>query len=207
MSCFPFFKEINGKRVLVIGGGEVALRRTSVLIGFGAKVTCIAENFCDGFSGLDAECIRRKLEVADVYDWDIVIAATDDKSLNTAVARLAKAQGAEVNAADDPKLSTFSFPGIVRRGGMTIAISSGGSSPSAVKFVKERIEEAIPDHFECVLQSMEAARRIARRTIPEQKKRAAVLRRVFDFCINSSEQPDEKAMEEMIHAFGSAELD
>ena len=207
MSRFPFFKELKGTRALVVGGGEVALRRAAALLDCGAKVTCIAEVFCDGFSGLDAECFRRKFEVADAGDWDIVIAATDDKNLNASIARLAKEWGSEVNVADAPELSTFLFPGIVRRGGMTIGISSDGASPSAVKYVRERVEQAIPDHFESVLQSMETARKIVRNEIPQQKKRSEVLRKVFDSCLHAPQQPEKAEIEEMIRRIGCADLD
>ena len=207
MSRFPFFKEIGNRCALVIGGGRVALRRAAALSNFGARVTCIAEDFCEGFSAVNAECVQRSFEVSDVWGWDIVIAATSDRILNASIARLAKEQGSEVSVADDPELSTFLFPGIVRRGGMTVGISSDGASPSAVKYVREKIEAVIPDHFENVLLSMETARRIAKDTIPDQKKRAEVLRKMFDFCLSASHQPCEDAIKDMIRCIGCTDLD
>ena len=207
MSRFPFFREISGARVLVVGGGQTALRRAKVLAGFGAEVVCISPEFCEGFSETNVQCIRRRLEIEDVVDQDIVIAASDDHALNAAVVRFAKAQGSEVCAADNPAESTFWFPGVVCKGGMTVGISSDGASPSAVKYVREQVEAAIPENFEAVLESMETARRLAKEMIVQQSKRADILRRIFDHCIHAQLQPDEMALREMIQRLCSTDLD
>lgn len=207
MSRFPFFKEIAEQRALIVGGGEVALRRARMLRDFGANVVCIAPEFCEGFSGLDIECIQRRLEVGDVCGWDIVIAATENRGLNASIVKLARAQGSEANTADDPELSTFLFPGIVRRGGITVAVSSNGSSPSATKYVRERIEESIPENFEDVLKSMELARAAVKEMITEQKTRALVLRKIFDLCLQAHVQPDDAAIKDMIRCIQRTELD
>lgn len=207
MSLFPFFKEIEGMRALIVGGGEVALRRADALLRSSARVTCIAPEFCEGMTELNAERIRRRIERQDLSGWDIVIAATDDRALNASVAEMAKSQGSEVSVADDPEAGTFLFPGVVRRGGMIIAISSGGASPSASKYVRERIESVIPENFESVLESMEIARRLAKTAVSDQKARADVLRKTFDWCLQSEAQPDEAELMSMIRHFGGAELD
>ena len=194
-------------RALVVGGGEVALRRARTLHESGAEVVCVAPEFCEGFCELSVRRAVRGFEPDDVPDCGIVVAATDDRRVNAAVAELARRQGCEVCVSDDPDAGTFYFPSVIRRGGMTAAVSSGGLSPSAAKYVRNRIEEAIPEGFEDVLEAMERARAAAKEMIPEQKKRAEVLRRVFDECLNARIQPDGQRLEEMIRAFGCAEVD
>lgn len=207
MSRFPFFKEISGARALVVGGGSVALRRARVLADSGAKVTCIAPRFCEGFDELYAERIRRKIEVADVLDRDIVVVATDDHVLNAAIAVMAKSQGSEVSVADDPSASTFLFPATVRRGGMTIGVSSDGASPAATKYVRQQIEAAIPENFEAVLELMEAARSLTKSIISDPKRRSVILSRIFEECLKAEVQPDAEALEGMIRRFHGTELD
>ena len=207
MSCFPFFKQIDEMRALVVGGGEVALRRAKVLADFGAQVTCVAPEFCEGFSSLKVECIRRGVELTDVAGVQIVVAATDDHGLNASIAAMAKKQGCEVCAADDADAGTFLFPGIIRRGELTVGLVSGGVSPAAVKYVRERIEDAIPDCFEDVLDSMQTARKLVRWMIPEQRERSEILRRIFEFCLNADSQPQEDQMESMIRQIRSMDLD
>ena len=206
MSRFPFFKEIRGLRALIAGGGEVALRRARALADSGAEIVCVAPEFCAGFEALPAVLVRREFEESDLTGCGIVVAATDDRSVNSAVAAMAREQGCEVNVSDCADEGTFQFPAVVRRGGMTVAVSSGGASPAAAKYVRERIEEAIPDHFEAVLATLEMARTLAKAMIPQQKERAHVLRRIFDECLNAQAQPDEKALKDMIRRFCCTEV-
>lgn len=190
MSRFPFFKEVSGVKVLVVGGGSVALRRANALAQSGADVMCVAPDFCDGFKAL--HCRVRGFQESDLEDAAIVVAATDDHALNGRIAALCRRKGIEVNCADNPQASTFSFPAIIRRGGMTAAVSSDGVSPSASKYIRERIESAIPEDFEEILSKMETARIRVKELEADSEKRSAVLRRIFDALVSGEEMNEEQ---------------
>jgi siroheme synthase-like protein len=188
MSRFPFFKEVSGVRALVVGGGSVALRRAKALAQSGAEVLCVAPDFCEGFEALN--CIMRGFRESDLEDVCVVVAATDDHALNSRIAALCRDSGIEVNAADNPEASTFSFPAIIRRGGMTAAVSSDGISPSASKYIRERIERVIPEDFDEVLSRMETARIRVKALENDPKRRSAVLRRIFDALMSGEEMSE-----------------
>lgn len=190
MSRFPFFKEVSGVKVLVVGGGSVALRRANALAQSGADVMCVAPDFCGGFEAL--HCRVRGFQESDLEDAAIVVAATDDHALNGRIAALCRRKGIEVNCADNPQASTFSFPAIIRRGGMTAAVSSDGVSPSASKYIRERIESAIPEDFEEILSKMETARIRVKELEADSEKRTAVLRRIFDALVSGEEMNEEQ---------------
>lgn len=207
MARFPFFRDIAGERALVVGGGEVALRRARALADFGAEVLVVAPEFCSGVENSKIKCEQRVFAMTDLDGVSIVVAATDNGELNARIGRVCRNRGIEINISDDPSASTFHFPGLVRRGTLTVGISTDGASPVAAKFVRERIEEAIPDRFEKVLVCMEAAREVARSMIDEQKIRSKVLKMVFDCCMQSRMMPDEHELEDMIRRFQCTEMD
>ncbi len=190
MSRFPFFKEVSGVRALVVGGGSVALRRAKALAQSGAEVLCVAPDFCEGFEALN--CIVRGFRESDLEGVCIVVAATDDHALNSRIAALCRDRGIEVNAADNSEASTFSFPAIIRRGGMTAAVSSDGISPSASKYIRERIESVIPEDFDEVLSRMETARIRVKALENDPKRRSAVLRRIFDALMSGEEMSESR---------------
>ena len=198
MSRFPMLKDIAGVCALVVGGGPVALRRGEILAQFGARVRIVAPEIADEPLNPAVEYVQKKFDADDLRDVQMVVVATDDHALNAQIAQLCRAQKIEVNAADDAKASTFHFPAIVRRGDMTVAVSAGDAGPLAAKYVRERIEAALPENFERVLECMACARALARKEIIGQQERAQVLKEVFARCLEG-EFPDETALEGIFH--------
>ena len=172
MNLFPFFEDIEGKLFLIIGGGRVARRKAEVLLRFGADILVIAPQTAmegtrlgsydrlreeihrtEGICILEKEFTEEDAELA-----DYVIAATDDSELNAMVARACQERKIPVNVVDDPALCTFIFPSLVRRGALTVGITTGGSSPSASRLLRERMEELLPRETEGILERMEGFR-------------------------------------------------
>jgi len=207
MARFPFFREIAGARTLVVGGGEVALRRARALSEFGAEVLAVAPDFCAGFKDAGIKCVQRAFEMSDIDGAVIVVAATDNRGLNAGIGEECRRRGIEVNIADDSSACSFQFPGLVRRGALTVGISTNGASPAAAKFIRERIEEAIPEEFEKALVCMEMARELAGRLIGEPRVRAKVLRKMFVHCLEGGSYPEGQELEELIRHFQCAEMD
>ena len=108
-----------------------------------------------------------------------MLAATDDRELNSRIARLCRERNIPVNVADPGTESTFLFPSVVRRGPLTVGISTGGKSPSAAHYLKEQIEGLLPGNLEAILLWMDAAREELKGSALSQPQRSACLSRLF----------------------------
>lgn len=140
---FPAFLDVSGKRCLVIGGGPVARRKARALARCGAQVTVVAPEIRGTFGREKNITWRRRAFSAAVLTggglpW-LVMAATDNKALNRRVFRLCERRRVWVNVADHPKLCRFILPSVVRRGALTLAVSTSGASPALAKFVSRRL--------------------------------------------------------------------
>ncbi len=144
---FPVFIDISGKRTTVIGGGNVALRRVNTLLRFGADVCVISPSLCSGFDSLresgKIRTVIRKYEEKDLEGAELVIAATDDRTVNRKVWRDCRERKIPVNTADDHTLCDFYFPSVVMTEDVVVAINSGGKDPGLVKAVREKIERTV----------------------------------------------------------------
>jgi len=148
MDYFPIFLDLRTRHCTVIGGGEVASRRISLLIDAGADVTVFAPTVnstiqravSDGkVRHVAEEFIPEQLEAS-----TLVIAATDDPSVNRQVSEAARLRGIPVNVVDQPDLCTFIMPSIVDRSPVIIAVSTGGASPVLARQIRARLEALIP---------------------------------------------------------------
>jgi uroporphyrin-III C-methyltransferase/precorrin-2 dehydrogenase/sirohydrochlorin ferrochelatase len=141
---FPLFLDLVGKPVLLVGGGVVAARKFELLQGAGAQVRVVAPalgseltvELADGAFVHQA----RVFEPADIEGAWLVVAATDDRAVNAAVAAAAAAERIPCNVVDDRELSSFIMPAIIDRSPVQIAVSTGGTSPVLARLVRERLE-------------------------------------------------------------------
>src|SRR5512135_1856820 len=147
MRYFPLFADLEGRRVLVVGGGAVAERKVRLLLEAGAQVLVVAPEvrFADAMA--DATSARGKLEILrDTFRPDhldgavFAIAATDDRAVNAQVAAVGRERNVLINVVDDMELSSFIVPAIVDRSPLVIAISTGGVAPVLARLVRERLE-------------------------------------------------------------------
>lgn len=150
-NAYPITLVEPGLHAIVIGGGAVAARKVRGLLEAGARVTVIAPQLEAALEELarteGISVIRRAYQTGDLHDARLVIAATDDAQVNQAVYAEARARGILVNVVDDPAHCTFHVPALVRRGNITIAISTGGASPALAKHLRKRIETLIGDEY------------------------------------------------------------
>lgn len=151
MEFLPLFHNLRGRTVLLVGGGEIALRKGRLLIEAGALLTVVSPEIDIELealvlaSGGATQC--RRYGAADVQESVLVIAATDDDALNAAVSRDAQALGIPVNVVDAPSLCTVIFPAIVDRSPLIVAISSGGDAPVLARLVRAKIETWLPSAY------------------------------------------------------------
>ncbi|KAF7777310.1 uroporphyrin-III C-methyltransferase / precorrin-2 dehydrogenase / sirohydrochlorin ferrochelatase [Pseudoalteromonas marina] len=151
MQYLPIFTKLDNKPVLVVGGGEVALRKCRAFLKARAAVTLVAPWFCDE---LKEHAQHNEVILIDAYFDEshldgkmLVIAATDRDEVNNTVFELANARNVFVNVVDDQPKCTFIFPSIVDRNPITIAISSAGTAPVLARRLREKLETLIPQHI------------------------------------------------------------
>jgi len=142
---YPIFLNISGKRCVVVGGGEVALRKVKALLEHEASVEVISPDLCPGLSQLAKsraiQVLQRSYDGGDLQGAFIAIAATDDGKTNSQVVEEARAKGVLVNVVDDSEHSDFIVPSQFRRGDITIAVSTAGKSPALAHKIRARLEK------------------------------------------------------------------
>ncbi|HET8577350.1 MAG TPA: bifunctional precorrin-2 dehydrogenase/sirohydrochlorin ferrochelatase [Methylomirabilota bacterium] len=164
---YPVFLDVTGRRCAVIGGGPVAERKVAGLIEAGARVSVIAP----ALTGRLAEWARqqairhvaREYRRGDLAGHRLVFIAADREAVTEAVTREARERGIWVNAADDPARCDFILPGVVRRGLLTVAVSSGGSSPALTRAIREELEGYFTKDYTLLARVTAAAREELRR--------------------------------------------
>lgn len=148
MDFLPVFLDIKGKQCLIVGGGEVALRKAELLHRAGARLTVVAPRIHASLSHLLEEHghgqKQAEFSVLDLNDCRLVVAASNDEQLNRRISELAMERGLPVNVVDNPDLCSVIFPSIVDRSPVLIAISTGGNSPVLARKIKEQIETLLP---------------------------------------------------------------
>ena len=145
---YPLFADLRGRRCLVVGGGAVAARKVESLLSAGAAVTVVAPVLGAALAARAAAGAIAHLPAgfspAQLAGMLLVVAATSDPATNRAVADAARAHATLVNVVDDPAASSFISPALVRRGPLTVAISTGGASPVLARLVRARLEALLP---------------------------------------------------------------
>lgn len=151
MDYLPIFLDLHDRRCLLVGGGEVAARKTDLLLQAGADVHVVAPALGDAMRALaDAGRITHRaggFQESDLDGAQLVIAASDDSAVNADAAGLADARGIPVNVVDDPGLCRFIMPAIVDRSPVLAAVSTGGASPVLARLIRGRLEALIPAAF------------------------------------------------------------
>ena len=184
MSFFPFFKEIAGASGLIIGGGRVAFRKVEKLLSYGPELTVIAPHILPEFQRLSVKLIERDFHENDLAKLpQFVIAASDDRELNKRIALLCQAADIPVNVVDQPDCCTFLFPALVKKGDLSIGISTSGASPSAAVWLKEEIERLLPAHMEQSLEWLRKRRIAAKEQMGEAVLRTRYLKQIFSDCM------------------------
>lgn len=145
MDYFPISLKLKNVPCLVVGAGLCAARKIELLSRAGAKITVVAREISPIVAAIPNLTIHEKaFEQTDLKGFNLVISATNDASVNQFVSECAKSQNVWVNVVDSPELCDFIFPAIVDRSPITIAISSGGSSPVLARLLRAKIETIIP---------------------------------------------------------------
>jgi len=151
MDHLPIFINIRKKPCLVIGGGDIALRKINLLLKAQAMVDCLSPSFSRDIKNLSKDghitLINKSFDQTDIKDYSIIIAATDDKSVNSLISSIAQVKNIPVNVVDSPELSSFIMPSIVDRSPLIIAVSSSGKAPVLSRIIRAKLETVIPSAY------------------------------------------------------------
>ena len=151
MGYYPIFLELRGRRCLVIGGGVIAERKVHGLLAAEAAVTVVSPQLtallADWSQHEALEHVARVYQEGDMRGYHLVFVATDDGAVTAAVAREGRERGIWVNAADDPAYCDFILPAVVRRGTLSIAIATGGTSPALTRAIREELQEYFTEDY------------------------------------------------------------
>lgn len=161
MAYFPMFMELKGKKCLVIGGGSVAYRKIKTLLEYEIEIIVIASDFLAQIKELEQKnkerisCITKEIssmeELEDCHlkkeEIAFIICATNKKDVNQSIAYWCKGNQIPVNVVDQKELCTFLFPAVVKKGDVSVGITTSGVSPVTSSYLRECIEEIVDDNL------------------------------------------------------------
>jgi len=175
--AYPIVLNLSGRRVVVVGGGEVALRKARALADAGARVRVVAPKLAPGFAEDGRfECVAAGYEKQRLEGARVAVAATDDEAINRRIAEDARSAGVLVNVVDRPELCDFIVPAQVRRGDLVVAVSTGGAAPALAKRLRERLEKEFGPEYAVLLEAL----REVRDDLKKRKVSPETRRRVFE---------------------------
>ena len=161
-TLFPAFLKLAGRKVVVVGAGPVAASKIESLVAAGARITVVAPDVVPDIERAPVQIQRRHFEAADLDGaWFVVAAAPPD--VNAAVRDAANARQLFVNAVDDPPNATAYLGGIVRKHGVTLAISTDGRAPALAGLLREGLERLLPEDLEAWLAVSRREREVWKR--------------------------------------------
>jgi precorrin-2 dehydrogenase/sirohydrochlorin ferrochelatase len=163
MTYYPVFLQLEGKIALVVGGGKVAQRKVETLLRYGASIHIISKVLTDKLKQLidirEVRFLGEEMRDDFLDEAFIVVAATDDKKLNSKVSESARKRGLLVNAVDQPADCNFIVPSIVKKGDLSIAISTSGKSPALAKKIRKELDGQFGNEYEIFLNLMGGLRK------------------------------------------------
>ncbi len=166
MKLYPIMADLESKPVVIIGGGNTALRKIKDLIETGAQIKIISPHIHEeiarlakGSSG-KVKIIKREYREKDIENAFMIFAAANDPEVNSAVYNEAKKKNILINTADDPENCSFIIPSFTRRGKLLLSVSTSGASPAYSAKLRRDLEKHLPHDIEYILESLAKAREI-----------------------------------------------
>ena len=171
MKCFPFLHEIEGARVVLVGGGTVAAHKAQRLAPFGVQLIVCAHEVLPELKAL-AHAVYTEYAPKLLDGASFAIAATDDRALNACVCADCRARHIPVNCVDDKENCDFFFPALIVRGEVSIGVSTGGASPLLAALLRDRIARALPGNLGEIVARAEQLRAAGDHEAYERELRA-----------------------------------
>ncbi len=173
---YPIFLNIQDKKCLVVGGGNVAWRKVCSLKEAGARVTVVSPEFCPELkkeTGVDR--ILQKYDTEFLKGAVLVVASTDDGEVNRKIYHDAVERGILVNVVDKPEFCSFIVPASIVRGDLCISISTGGASPALARNIREYLEKQFGNEYDVFTKLLAEMRRKILSEIKDESLRRDIL--------------------------------
>ncbi|MBR2561764.1 MAG: bifunctional precorrin-2 dehydrogenase/sirohydrochlorin ferrochelatase [Eubacterium sp.] len=206
MKVFPFFENIEGKTFLIVGGGRIAAEKVMRLIPFADKMHVVGtwvskeiRQMADGRPQIYVE--ERPFAEEDLEGADYCIAATDVYETNRKIHDLCVQHKIPVNVVDTMELCEFIFPSLIKRGDLTVAISTAGKSPAMARYVKKQVESVLPEETEGMLERLGALRQVLPSRISEQKKRGRAYKEIMELLLETDNTASDEAVYAVIEKY------
>jgi len=175
LAYFPAFIKLDGRSVLVVGGGNIAGEKLEKLLDFTNEITVVSPQLAETSKRLIEDAgltyLQRPYESGDLEDFDIVIVAVDNLQLQKEIYEACQSRHTLCNSVDSVEYCDFIFPSYTKKGALTVAFSTSGISPSVAKYLRRSIEKIIPDSIAEFLEEMKDLRS----TLPKGKERMKLL--------------------------------
>ena len=183
MKYYPVNLDLRERRCVVVGGGQVAERKTLSLLEAGALVTVVSPSLTPKLTDLAASGkflqVPAPFQEAHLADAHLVIAATNDLTVNRAVAQLCRKKGILVNVVAPPEESSFIVPSVVERGDLVIAVSTSGASPALSRNIRQELEKQYGPEYELLLTRLAAVRKRLQEELGSEEIRRQVLEAII----------------------------
>ncbi len=202
MAYFPFFVDLAGKAGLIVGGGTVALRKVEKLLPYSPQLTVVAPEIAPEIRACGVRCVERTFAESDLDNCFFVIAATDNPDTNHRISALCAERNLPVNVVDDKAYCSFLFPALVKKGDISIGISTGGASPTAAIHLKQQIADLIPDRMDEILEQLAALRSAVRARIPVETDRAAAMKELYRAALEQGAALSDAEGEAVLQRYG-----
>ena len=194
MAKYPIYLDLEGRRVVVIGAGNVAARKVQSLIATGARIVVVAEHattvFQDACEGANIEVVISSYSKDYLASAILAIAATNDTVLNNRIYKDCQQLEVLCNVVDVPELCDFYVPAVVERGSLQIAVGTDGKCPAYSGHLRRKLEEMFTDRHGLFLEELDKIRKHIIATIDDGARRKAILGQLvkdesFDYFIKN----------------------
>lgn len=174
---YPAMLDLSKFKIVIIGGGKVALRKAKTIVQYHGKPTIISKSFEIDFEELvgKVKLVHKSYEVRQLEEATLVIAATDDLKSNDEIGKYCLKKGILCNIATNQALSSFIVPSSLQRGDLIIAVSTSGSSPALAKRIRNELAEQYDASYETYLNELGKRRKAIKSEVDEKDKRSKAL--------------------------------
>ncbi len=207
MSKYPIYLDLSGKRVVVVGAGEVATRKAQRLLENSARLIVIAHHISDQMFALcrtrKAELIKAKYAKEYIVNALLVIAATHDHAVNKQIYKDCQQLGILCNVVDKPKLCDFFIPAVIKQGHLQITVGTDGYCPAFAGHIRKKLEKMFTDKHGEFVDELEVARARIFSQISNPDMRKTLLGRLvddqsYDFFLKNGPEKWQKRTEDII---------
>lgn len=206
---FPLFLKISGAKFLIVGAGKIALAKLETILEFSDNISLVAKDIAPQIAELakqhNLQIIQDSYKQKHLLDAEIVIAATDDYSVNSHVANDAKALNKLVNVVDDPENSGFIFGASAKRDKVILSIATSGVSPVLATLLRQKLQNLLPENLADLSEFLDFNKNLIRKKLTDLQARRLFLREVIngnigDAILLGNARKAQKLLEEKLQA-------